>query len=718
MLHLRPPVPEPQHRFAAGLEPPDRLGQQLRRFRDRQVFRVDGDLRAEAPTHVGGDRADPLSIDAEQLREVVADVERHLGRHPDGVTVSLGDDGDPVGLHRHRGEALVDEAPLDHDVGAGEDVLVPVVLEAVGDVRADRREQQRSAVLRGQLGIGHRVERVGRRRRSARRRPALVPRFPRSRPRRVRRRTAHDRGRAARDRRAGPALRREPRRCRRAAGQGAPGRPPCTRRPRPASSEPRPGPPPRRAAHGGRWSERRPPATLLRSGCSRDTCLPHEGTVGLRREGPGRRRSREGRRSRRTWSHSWREGNDANDPSAHRRNVSGPAAVHGGGSARPTTIAVAAPAAAAAVKVVPVKTGLNGPSGFTFSPNGKIWYLERATGEVRILNPKTGADHLFYKIASVNSAGERGALGIALDPSWPSAAVRLRLRHADLERRAPQPAGADPQRRRTRDPLPRPALATPPSASGYHNGGRIRFGPDHKLYVMIGDGHALIERAGPNEQPAGQDPAARPRRDGRGREPVRPDLVVRTPEFVRVHLRSRRPAVCGRPRTGPSATTRSTSSSEAGTTAGEPARTAAARPRGTRTTAARSPAIFPRPTSPTRSGSPAPRSVSRAVGSSVNGDLVFGDVNTGSIRAINMNASRTGFSGLVEGAAHAVDRRRALAGDRAEPPHLLQRAERDLPARRGLNGTFGGSRVRKRSGTLLVRGERPSPDGCSREVSR
>src|SRR5436309_4478537 len=48
-------------------------------------------------------------------------------------------------------------------------------------------------------------------------------------------------------------------RCRLAAGRGAPDRPPCTRRPRPASNEPRPVLPPRKAAHGGRWSERRPP---------------------------------------------------------------------------------------------------------------------------------------------------------------------------------------------------------------------------------------------------------------------------------------------------------------------------------------------------------------------------------------------------------------------------------------------------------------------------
>jgi hypothetical protein len=32
------------------------------------------------------------------------------------------------------------------------------------------------------------------------------------------------------------------------------------------------------------------------------------------------------------------------------------------------------------------------------------------------------------------------------------------------------------------------------------------------------------------------------------------------------------------------------------------------------------------------------------LGAAINGDLVFGDVNTSSIRAINMNATRTGFS--------------------------------------------------------------------------
>src|SRR5438876_11756625 len=78
----------------------------------------------------------------------------------------------------------------------------------------------------------------------------------------------------------------------------------------------------------------------------------------------------------------------------------------------------ATPAVSSAVKAVPVKTGLNGPSGFTFSPAGKIWYLERGTGEIRILNPKTGSDHLFFTIGGVDGTGERGALGIDLDPAF------------------------------------------------------------------------------------------------------------------------------------------------------------------------------------------------------------------------------------------------------------------------------------------------------------
>jgi hypothetical protein len=76
--------------------------------------------------------------------------------------------------------------------------------------------------------------------------------------------------------------------------------------------------------------------------------------------------------------------------------------------------------ARAAIHAKKVKGGLNGPAAFTFSKKGLIYYLERGSGEVRILNPSTGSTRLFFDISGVNGQGERGALGIALHPRFPA----------------------------------------------------------------------------------------------------------------------------------------------------------------------------------------------------------------------------------------------------------------------------------------------------------
>ena len=62
---------------------------------------------------------------------------------------------------------------------------------------------------------------------------------------------------------------------------------------------------------------------------------------------------------------------------------------------------------------------LDQPVGFTFTPRGRIVYLERATGRVRLLDPGSGRDRTWFHISGVNSDGERGALGVALHPRWP-----------------------------------------------------------------------------------------------------------------------------------------------------------------------------------------------------------------------------------------------------------------------------------------------------------
>jgi glucose/arabinose dehydrogenase len=138
------------------------------------------------------------------------------------------------------------------------------------------------------------------------------------------------------------------------------------------------------------------------------------------------------------------------------------------------------------VRVVAVKTGLAGPSGFTFGPRGRIWYLERFSGRVRILNRATGFERTFFHISNVNGDGERGALGIALHPDYPAKPFVYvyvtrsqggKLRNELIRIRSDKGKGAGFK----------VLLASPVGAATNHNGGRIAFGPDGKLWVVDGE---------------------------------------------------------------------------------------------------------------------------------------------------------------------------------------------------------------------------------------
>ena len=152
-----------------------------------------------------------------------------------------------------------------------------------------------------------------------------------------------------------------------------------------------------------------------------------------------------------------------------------------------TPMAPAFAGGAPSVRVVTVAE-LEQPVGFTFAPNGRIVYLERATGAVRSLDPRTGRDRLLHRITGVNSDGERGALGVALHPRWP----REPWIYVYVSR---APAGGELRnqllRLRIRDgrSVSRDVLLNSPiGGRANHNGGRVAFGPDGKLYVVIGDG--------------------------------------------------------------------------------------------------------------------------------------------------------------------------------------------------------------------------------------
>jgi glucose/arabinose dehydrogenase len=134
----------------------------------------------------------------------------------------------------------------------------------------------------------------------------------------------------------------------------------------------------------------------------------------------------------------------------------------------------------------PILTGLDQPVGFTFGPGRTLWYVEKATGEIRVVDLATRTDRLFYRVPGVNAEGERGLLGIALHPDFPGTPwvyvyVTRRaggeLRNQILRIREEDGVGV---RRRA-------IFSAPVGTRTNHNGGRILFGPDGMLYAVVGD---------------------------------------------------------------------------------------------------------------------------------------------------------------------------------------------------------------------------------------
>jgi len=167
-----------------------------------------------------------------------------------------------------------------------------------------------------------------------------------------------------------------------------------------------------------------------------------------------------------------------------------PATVAAGGPPRPG-------AKLRAIRAVQVIGGQKRPAAFTLDGDGRIWFGERLTGEIQILDPPARNGRPFFTIPQVVGTRQttQGLLGIALDPGYPSRpyvyAYVTRELGGTLFNQIVRLTD-----RNGRGSHLRVIFST--RGAPTNQGGRILFGPDHLLYVMIGEGHHPEESQDPD----------------------------------------------------------------------------------------------------------------------------------------------------------------------------------------------------------------------------
>ncbi len=132
-----------------------------------------------------------------------------------------------------------------------------------------------------------------------------------------------------------------------------------------------------------------------------------------------------------------------------------------------------------------------------FAPDGRLFFTEKSTGNVRIVQRRRAASAKPFVTLPVVPDAERGLLGIAIDPDFEQEPwVYLYL--SDGTRRR-QPARARPSRGQPAAGEPETLLEGLDSAAGYHNGGDLAFA-DRRLAVRtLGEAHDADRAQDPSD---------------------------------------------------------------------------------------------------------------------------------------------------------------------------------------------------------------------------
>ena len=140
----------------------------------------------------------------------------------------------------------------------------------------------------------------------------------------------------------------------------------------------------------------------------------------------------------------------------------------------------AAPAITASI----LTEGLQFPWEILWGPDDHIWMTERG-GRISRVNPSTGKVTILHRVPDVNPRGEGGLLGMALHPDFATTPhVYVVYNYTGRNDYREKVVRYEYKQQQLVNPV---TIIDNIDAAGIHNGSRLLFSPDKKLFITTGD---------------------------------------------------------------------------------------------------------------------------------------------------------------------------------------------------------------------------------------